>query len=1643
MRVYFHRLPASAPATTLRALPTPCRHRRRTEDAHHAVGETTPQTLDSHALGGSCASASTVDADHAPAQQCRPVTLCLADQPTCTVGAHSSTLRLTCTLESTLEVLAPFQLEHMCRCPELVPELHSAALQSIDTLPLWDLSAPPTCLTIYTDGSFSSHLSQSSWAVAITGHLRGTSVFVGYLSSPLYDAEHPLSFGRGADAFTAELTALTVALAICAGIDGTQCHLVGDCTSALDIAKVEACTKNRTPIEQAMIDLQRIARARGNSISFEHVKSHEGTPGNEFVDSAAKAAIHHGHFKAPNLSLFSDWVRSYRFSSAWWIFSGLHQTGELPGLDEQGATLGDAHVPLPPLHSVAALPGIPVPLTVGPDTNEADASWHLRLSTYNVNTLKREADRQQLDRMLSANQVHIAGIQETRCFPAARFCTAHYQCIASADQRGNLGCQLWVSAKQPVATRCDGHSVFLEPRAATILVSTTRILATCVPAGKLLFGIIVAHAPIEAATEDEKNKWWDCLRSTARQLPRRAIPILLIDANARYTALPSSAQVHLAHPDGDNADRLQFFDSENGLHSTSLFDGDGHRSVTWTSPTGHNTQLDYIFLPEALATHSTTLGAPISAYEHAGIDHCPLLAELMWRQPTKGTRSFPRWDRKKLQSDAGKRILQEIHQSTPQVPWTYHVEDHLQIINNHLYAGLCLHFSNGNQRPRQTHISDEKWHSIRLRRQVRRLSARSRNLRRREILMAATKAWRHMCDRQQSTNASLEKTRRKLARAHLNEARLGKLIKSLTCLTSKLAAKDAAVHARTVLAASRGEGPSSLFRALRDVLKTGRRYRPPLVLPALSIDGEVVADPCEVQDCLTRHFAEPEHGTTVAVQNVVAHGSRADWHANTVELQDLPSVSAIALSFLSMKDNKAAGISSIRSEVYRYAALDAATSHAVLYTKIIARRHWPSLWRGVLATAIPKPHKHGALLTSWRSIALAEAASKGIGRSVRQELVRKLATSATKGQHGSLPGEQIGIPSHHVLAFLQLAQLRNRSTAIVFLDGRSAYYATIREFLFSHTLDDREDLERLIQLLIPDETLHDQAIATLLGPGLLQAAGVQAGLVDFLRSHLSSTWFSLQPCPSVVQCTKSGTTPGSPLADILYQLVQTSYMRRITHELEEIGLRVRVSASCDPADAQGWADDIAVLMPLSEPTAVESNLRAAIPILDRGSRLMGVPLNYGVGKTEALISLRGPRSVSVRRALLTCDTPHLSIPIDGSEMANLRLVERYTHLGNVVSHSTSCLDDVRSKAAGAMPVLRRLQQTLLRNPELSSDEKVMLTGMLVVAKLEFGAGLWNPRTHSEREAVNTALARPWRAVCKRITGSSTKLLTDHEIYSILGVLTAAETLQVARVRQLLSVLDEGPGFLWQCLQSVQDWLQLACKDAVAILQADGKPVPPCLETTALQLSELVVSCTQLRNSLKRYRRHCLQHRSLTKQAALEKAASIARCEAAGGAVLVASQTPCGRHVCSYCPMRFASKANLAAHMSTVHQVSAIVSVATGTACNVCRTEWWTTHRLKEHLRRSSVCRDTYHNADLSSAMQHETVGTKKDKAFRPPAEVHGPLPWWATLRPPPLQQAADPANVLEQCQEAQGKLRKLAAEYSSCKFCEWAPKAFA
>ena len=760
----------------------------------------------------------------------------------------------------------------------------------------------------------------------------------------------------------------------------------------------------------------------------------------------------------------------------WWTVTDAVAHGSLPGLDDKGVTIPSQTCQ--PFHGPRDwLPGVPSVVADGAGDVAPAAQWRLKAATYNVTALCNAADEQCIDAGCHRAGLHLVGLQETRRFPGPRSSTQHYTRFASASEGRNLGCQLWVHKHLALVDSTCGQGT-VDAGHAVLVHADPRILAVALRVGSTQFGVIVGHAPTSAVSDEEREAWWAKLDTVLQQLPRRAIPVLLLDANARVTPSTPDDTFVSAKSDNHNATCMSSFLQERRLATTPLHLQDGNRPVTWVSPVGKAAQLDYVVLPDELAACSATIGEPEGFIDHNGIDHKILAVSVDWQTGHTASRKPLRFDVKAMQTSWGRATLQRIHARAPPVPWDVHPDTHLQLYNDYLARELASHFPTQVARPRATHISEEQWAVVRARRLARRVQFRARSLRCKIQLHGCFQAWKAQRSQQQCTGLGLAVVQR-IRRLAFTECRVAGLIREHTTTFKKLAQRDVAEHTRRAIAEARDRGPAELAHLLRGVMKTGRRYRVPRVQQAIIVGNESLTDMTEIQQALERHFAQPENGRHAEVRDLMAD-RQPTARPQPLDAHHLPSLSDVVLGMQALQKGRASGISGIPAEVFSMAPLEAGIQVFPLLMKGAVRGQVPLIWRGTQAVALQKPGKPAYSLSSWRNIALHDVCAKGIGKAVRALLCPALRRLSTRGQHGALAKQDIGVPSHFVQGYLRLARAQHSSGAVVFLDGQSAYYSVLRQLLFPLDSQAEEDILRsLLAGLDHDKAQQDAVLASL------------------------------------------------------------------------------------------------------------------------------------------------------------------------------------------------------------------------------------------------------------------------------------------------------------------------------------------------------------------------------------------------------------------------------------------------------------------------------------------------------------------------------------------------------------------------------------
>ena len=190
---------------------------------------------------------------------------------------------------------------------------------------------------------------------------------------------------------------------------------------------------------------------------------------------------------------------------------------------------------------------------------------------------------------------------------------------------------------------------------------------------------VVAHSRLPETAPDEAAMWWQHLDHIWRRIPRRSIQFLFIDANARFEDDGKPGTGRTRHPCNANAHTFQSFSTELALDTCQS--GDQCRETT---------------------------------------------LEIRWRRDASLNPGKWHWDREKMKSHSGRLEIQRLTQTCPPIAWNVHPDDHLHIVNNHLFHWLQSSFAKHPAQSRRRHVSEELWQLVRNRRYARRLVYRNK-----------------------------------------------------------------------------------------------------------------------------------------------------------------------------------------------------------------------------------------------------------------------------------------------------------------------------------------------------------------------------------------------------------------------------------------------------------------------------------------------------------------------------------------------------------------------------------------------------------------------------------------------------------------------------------------------------------------------------------------------------------------------------------------------------------------------------------------------------------------------------------------------------------------------------------------------------
>ncbi|CAE7221487.1 unnamed protein product, partial [Symbiodinium sp. CCMP2456] len=679
---------------------------------------------------------------------------------------------------------------------------------------------PLQALYLFTDGSYYPGKRQASWAVIVLV-LQNNQVYkAGILAGPCA-LQPDADAGHFPSAYDGELEALLHALAIGASAPVCACHFGSDCQSALTAAFGFSGHQQGALLPAAAVGLTATLVAQGKQLYPHKVEAHHGCAFNSLADEVAKFAGKTGQC----LPATAEWdtlhaaINEKVLERAWLTVPSSIFANTLPPLREDGTwsapnTLIRSSAPnaLPPYlqrikEDVQAIP------------------LRLRLLTYNALSVRGATAKALICSGLLRHQIDLAGLQETRDRAQGVSSCEDYWVLASpCDKGGHFGVQIWLRK----AAGWDRTSFAITHSDPRVLV------AVCSLRGVRLV-LICAHAPTSATSEEELTRWWAHLKSLLAKIPKVCAPLLFIDANARFEASSSHGRTLESAPSNFNAKCLQHFANDIGLHISAQQDEQGRPLHSWRSPKGTTSLIDYVGCPVAWADGHRTVGNVDLADLHADWDHLPIHTCLAATVEAVTTPARSRVAPKDLQSDEGRSRAIHAVAAAPLVPWTATCTSHVDALQGSMVQALSHSKPDSSPGPRNPVISQATLGLVRLRRHMRRCLRPVDRRADMGFLHLCLQAWRQRTQPQEELYRQAKSARLAMARSYHGLAVLNKQLRQAMM-------DDRAQFARLQMEQARHAGPAEFAHRLRAILRTGRKFRPPPLLPALSKEPTVRAD---------------------------------------------------------------------------------------------------------------------------------------------------------------------------------------------------------------------------------------------------------------------------------------------------------------------------------------------------------------------------------------------------------------------------------------------------------------------------------------------------------------------------------------------------------------------------------------------------------------------------------------------------------------------------------------------------------------------------------------------------------------------------------------------------------------------------------
>ena len=923
---------------------------------------------------------------------------------------------------------------------------------------------------------------------------------------------------------------------------------------------------------------------------------------------------------------------------------------------------------------------------------------------------------------------------------------------------------------------------------------------------------------------------------------------------ARIGSQPSeSVSTHQADEENESGHHVHAFLLENSLWAPSTFQevhsGD---ATTWISPSGQACRLDFIFIPIAwkeLQVQSRVnydIDLAMARNDHFVVS---LEVSMLKRQDPTSSLHRCRVDTRKCQDPAAIAQFQNYLQSPPAIAWTCGIGQHAEELVAWIQKGASKIFAPDKTLPRQRYLSAHTWQIVQVRKQLdfmfRHATRQLQKVRRHLFLQRWISAYRTRIG-SSVDEPSTDTTTLHIAQRLLTHQALWTLWTRRQLHTSaRQASRQDRIDALQQIAdrfsyAAMTQNASQVYRALKPLLgqahrKTQQPFRP---IPAVQLaSGELAATAETACERWREHFAQPERGQLAATQDlqsilkttqvVLPNDVPFDFNA-------LPGLADIEAYILRSRRHKSPGIDGLPGDVYRVSAPAFARLLWPILAKMTIRCAEPLRWKGGEVCSLPKTHAPSHAVEKYRSILLADYASKLAHGVTRQKLLPFFQEFRQPMQAGGVPCLSTDMLSLYVQTYAQYTRSCGLSSAAFFVDIRQAFYSICRPFVAQQVVHESELVDFFASNSWSPELFQD-FMAEIRAPTALHRAHLSSHMEAQVATTLQATWFQMTGQPSSLTATRAGTRPGDSIADLLFAFLMTRFVRH----LEDVFLQAHLSSHfelrwlppCDLAPEEytqqtvldaSWVDDLVLLIQASSPSTLVAKVQCAAGLVYDAAVQFGLALNLAKDKTSVVMALRGPTARQTWTRILQDDPKHPQLQFTCRALAepqSIAILPDYVYLGSLHDHTGSPAADLKRKLLSIQHLRKIMRKGVFKNPKVPMTTRAMIFQSLIMSRLQYNIGAW--------QQLHMHTARSWQTQLVTLYSQMHPQLARgpgvHNLDIVAGARQVHPMLVIGtnRIRLFDRLMQTEMTPLFAVLQAQspgEGWLHLVAQDILRVIQ---------------------------------------------------------------------------------------------------------------------------------------------------------------------------------------------------------------------------------